>query len=168
MPVAVESGHDAFRLAMRRMAATVSILTTRMDEQPYGMTATAVSPVSMAPPALLVSINQSASIHEPLKRIGAFWVNLLGDDHDKHCFAFSGKLAGADRFRCGSWQEERGMPLLADAQANIFCEVDLQIPFATHTIFIARMIEARISDAVRPLIYLDGRPCSSPVYHDPT
>jgi flavin reductase (DIM6/NTAB) family NADH-FMN oxidoreductase RutF len=73
-----------------------------------------------------------------------------------------------DRFRSGSWQEERGMPLLADAQANIYCEVDLPIPFATHTIFIARVIEARVSGTVRPLIYLDGRPCSAArVSHPP-
>jgi flavin reductase (DIM6/NTAB) family NADH-FMN oxidoreductase RutF len=104
MPDAMESGHETFRLAMRRIAATVSILMTRMDDQTYGMIATAVSPVSMAPPALLVSISQSASIHEPLKRIGAFWVNLLADDYDKQCFAFSGKLAGPDRVRFGSWK----------------------------------------------------------------
>jgi flavin reductase (DIM6/NTAB) family NADH-FMN oxidoreductase RutF len=85
-------------------------------------------------------------------------VNVLAEHHDQQCFAFSGKMNGPDRFNCGTWRDERGLPLLADAQANLFCEVEREIPFATHTIFIGRVVEVRNSGGARPLIYLDGRP----------
>jgi flavin reductase len=148
---------DSFRLAMRRMAATVSIITTEFEGVPYGMTATAVSAVSVSPPSLLIAVNQSASIHNPLRQAGAFWLNLLSADHGEHCSAFSGRLQGAERFTCGEWRRERGMPLLTDAQAGLLCEVDKEIPYATHTIFIAQVIETRVGGPLNPLVYFDGR-----------
>jgi flavin reductase (DIM6/NTAB) family NADH-FMN oxidoreductase RutF len=149
---------EAFRLAMRRMAATVSIITTELDGVPHGMTATAVSAVSADPPSLLVAINQSASIHAPLCQRGAFWVNLLGETHSEQCLAFSGKLKGDARFGCGAWRREHEIPLLEDAQANLFCRVEQTIAYATHTIFIAAVRDVRVKNGINPLIYFDGRP----------
>jgi flavin reductase len=149
---------ETFRLAMRRMAATVSIVTTEFEGVPHGMTATAVCAVSAAPPALLIAINQSASIHGAIARRKAFWVNLLGEGHSEHCSVFSGKLKGADRFGCGEWRREQGMPLLIDAQANLLCEIGTIVPYATHTIFIAQVIDVRVDSLLNPLIFFDGRP----------
>lgn len=153
------SDHKAFRLATCRTGTTFSIFMAPEEDLPYGVAATVVSPVSMAPPTLLVSINRSASIHEPLKRICAFGVNLLGDDHEEQCFAFSDKPAGADLSRCGSWQEERGMPLLADGQANIYCEIQSADPVYSPSDFHRACDQkACVSGTVRPLTYLDRRP----------
>lgn len=44
----------AFRGAMRRPAATVTIVTTANSDRGHGMTATAVTSLSMVPPSLLV------------------------------------------------------------------------------------------------------------------
>jgi flavin reductase len=150
---------EPFRLAMRRMAATVTILSTKLNGICHGMTATAVTVVSVSPPAMLATVNQGASIHDPLRQARRFWVNLLNEKQYDHCLAFSGKLTGSDRFRDGDWQEEHGMPFLADAQANLLCEVARDVPFATHTIFIARVLDVRLLPGAQPLIYLEGRPC---------
>lgn len=154
----MQADPDTFRFAMRGVAATVSILTTRVGGVAYGMTATAVAPVSLSPPALLACVNREASIHDPIRQGRLFWVNVLGEEHDEECRAFAGKLAGPDRFRCGAWREGHGMPYLADAQANLLCELDREVPVATHTVFIARVVDVRASGTNRPLIYLDGRP----------
>src|ERR1700744_4522110 len=52
-----------FRKAMRTLASAVSIVSTTSDNRRFGMTATAVCSLSMAPPTLLVCINQSSSLH---------------------------------------------------------------------------------------------------------
>src|SRR5690606_28719957 len=57
---------DSFRQAMRRVAATVNVISICVEGRPMGITATAVSSVSMSPPSLLVCINQAASLHEPM------------------------------------------------------------------------------------------------------
>ncbi len=150
-----------FRLAMRRMAATASIVTTRWNGTDHGMTATSVTAISMSPPSLMVAINQGASIHDPLIKAGVFCVNLLCDDHDTELSAFSGKVKGPERFRHGHWSDQHNIPRLVDAQANIFCRIVQTMPFATHTIVIGTVIEALARENVNPLIYLDGKACTS-------
>ena len=49
---------EAFKQAMRRVAATVNVISICVDGKPMGITATAVSVVSMDPPSLLVCVNQ--------------------------------------------------------------------------------------------------------------
>ena len=146
-----------FRLAMRRMAATVCIVTTRSDGVAYGMTATSVTALSMDPPSLMVAINKAASIHEPLLKVGAFWINLLRDDHDNECSVFSGKVKGSERFQSGAWLDQHDIPRLVDAQANIYCRIAKTIPFATHTIVIGSVVEAVSGEEVTPLIFLNGK-----------
>jgi flavin reductase (DIM6/NTAB) family NADH-FMN oxidoreductase RutF len=145
-----------FRLAMRRLAATVSVVTTLEDGIRYGMTATSVVSVSMEPPSLLVSINRGASIHDPLLRRGRFCVNLLLNKHQLCSDAFAGKLTVSERFDVGTWHHDHELPFLADALANVFCMVDRTLEYGSHTIVIGRVLDARVAHPIEPLIHLDG------------
>lgn len=142
---------------MRRMGATVTLVTTSHGDARFGMTATAVTSVSAEPPSLLVCINDTASIRMPLAMRGAFCVNLLGEGHENLCRAFSGGRAGEERFEVGEWRERDAIPYLADAQANLFCEVDGEMSYATHTIFVGRVVDILIGARLAPLVHLDGR-----------
>ena len=146
---------------MRRMAATVSIITTRWNGIAYGMTATSVTALSMSPPSLMIAINQEASMHDTLMKAGAFWVNLLCEAYNTELSVFIGRLKGPERFRYGQWCDQRDIPRLVDAQANILCRIVKTVPFATHTIVAGTVIEALARENVNPLIDLDGKPCTS-------
>ena len=62
-----------------------------------------------------------------------------------------------ERFRIGDWQEgPGGVPLLAGAQANLSCVIDAMLAYGTHSIVIARVLSAEVSEDVAPLIYQDG------------
>jgi len=151
------AAREQFRSVMRRAAATVSIVATREAGCRFGMTATTVTPVSMAPPSLLVIVNRGASIHDALLRRGAFSISMLAERHVEQSAAFAGKLTGEERFAVGDWRDcERGLPYLADAQAVIACAVERLLGYGTHTIVVGRVLEARAADTVEPLIYLDG------------
>lgn len=148
--------HD-FRMAMRRLAATVSVIATRESGICHGMTATAVSSLTVEPPALLVCINQTASIHEHIRRSGRFCVNLLGVGHEELSAAFSGKLKGQERFSIGAWCTDGPlMPYLETAQANVFCRIDGDMEYGTHTIFVGRVEHVRLRDNANVLVYQDG------------
>jgi flavin reductase len=108
----------SFKLAMRRMTSPVCLITTRADDQLYGMTATAVQSVSADPPSLLICINRSASISRPLSLRGRFAVNVLRTAHADLVSIFSGKAENKDRFRYGNWTELEDMPVLQDAQGS--------------------------------------------------
>ena len=146
-----------FRQAMRNFAASVTIVTTEVGGARFGMTATAVTSVSMAPPTMLACVNQGASFHKRIVAKGAFCVNLLGSSHIEECRAFGGGPSPAERFSAGEWENgPHSLPFLSDAEAAIFCLVDRAIDHGTHTIFIGQVEHVLVKDSGRPLIYLDG------------
>jgi len=147
-----------FRDAMRRLATTVSIVTSADEGTWHGMTATAVSSVSMEPCALLVCINEAAAFHTIISHARQFCVNMLDVSQADLSGIFAGKRKGLARFDVGEWAAEaRGLPYLVGAQANVFCDVDASLHYATHTVFIGRVRSVRCAQEVSPLLYADGR-----------
>ncbi len=74
-----------------------------------------------------------------------------------------GKAQGEDRFGCGEWSEENGVPVLPDAQARILCAREARFDYGSHTIFVGRVTAVGIHGAVDPLIYVDGQYTGLPV-----
>lgn len=155
---AIEGVASGFKKAMRRLTSTVSIISTNEGPERFGMVATAVSSVSSDPPAILICVNRSASIHEPLLRRRRFSVNLLRSDQSHLIPVFSGKAPRSERFRHGIWNERFELPFLAGAQANLFCEVDGQFAYGSHEIIIGKVRAASAADSVAPLLWQDGMP----------
>ena len=146
-----------FRSAMRALASAVSIISTTHDRQRFGMTATAVTSMSMTPPSVLVCVNQAASLHGPLLASGVFCVNILHAWQSALAQAF-GSRQPEDRFAHGEWlSDERETPYLADAQANIFCDLDASHAYGSHTIMIGKVRGVGMRGPVHPLLYQDGR-----------
>lgn len=155
-----ESSNPSLQLrqAMRRMAASVSIVSTAdAAGRAYAMTATAVTSVSLEPPSLLVCVNQRAGIYTALDQGLPFCINILNDSQRALADLCSQGPQTRDRFAIGRWQKHAsGIPYLADAQANIFCINDKSLCYASHTIFIGRVESVTMHGEVSPLIYLDG------------
>lgn len=148
---------DAFKLAMRRLASTVTILTCASAEgEPQGMTATAVTALSADPPSLLACVNRSASIHPSLAIGGRFGVNLLSECHADLSFTFGGKANPKERFRFGNWIGAE-LPYLTDAQVNMNCRIDAIFDYGTHSIVVGRIEGIRLNGEFAPLVYGDGR-----------
>ena len=148
---------EAFRQAMRRVASTVNVISICVDGQPMGITATAVSPISMDPPSLLVCINRAASVHGSMEGVSHFRVNVLHRDQEEVAHVFADRSRHALRFLSGWDVEAPGAPRLAEAQATILCRRIDSHSFGTHSIFIGVVEEATAREGIDPLIYLDGR-----------
>lgn len=148
----------AFRAAMRRLAATVTVISTRADDGiRHGMTATAVTSVSADPPAVLACVNRSAALHAQLHLGQLFCINLLHRSQQRLSEVFSGAIEGEARFAEGSWlSDAAGVPYLDGAQANIFCEIEAIHAYGTHSICIGRVTGAISRADVDPLVYQDG------------
>lgn len=158
---------EAFRESMRRLAASVMIITTRDDEgRPHGMVASSVIPVSMGPPSMLVAVNRDASLHPVLVRSRLYCVNLLADHQHHLLAAFSQSALRAQRFRSDDWQDawtsDGGrMPWLPAAPAAIDCAVDLVCDYGSHSLFIGRVLSVQCPQmaphASTPLVWLAGQ-----------
>jgi flavin reductase len=145
---------DAFRSAMRHVAATVYAVTTGHGGDRYGILATAVSSLSFDPPSLLVCVNRSASLHAPLASAETFCVNVLGLGNRDVAEQFMNRY-GQDRFAAGEWEEWHGVPVLASGQSSFVCRRAHCHEFGTHSIFIGELIAARHRTNAAPLTYYD-------------
>lgn len=147
----------AFRDAMRHVSATVHAITTGHGGARYGIIATSVSSLSFDPPSLLVCINRSASLHDPLATTDKFCVNVLGVGNRDVAQCFQRGGTGEERFSTGHWIEEEGVPVLADAQSSLICRVAQRTMFGTHTIFVGEVTGVRHRANAKPLTYYDRR-----------
>ncbi|HET8612970.1 MAG TPA: flavin reductase family protein [Sphingomonas sp.] len=162
---------EATKLALRRLAKSVVVITCRYEERRYAMAATAVDALSMEPPSLLACVNRSASIHPALAGAEMFAINILRRDHEPLSHHCGGAVKGEARFEMGQWDHDAPVPILADAQAAILCRRDATFEYGTHSIFVGRVAEVRTFGEVDPLVYVDGRytglPASAAFTSDP-
>lgn len=91
------------KLALRRLASSVSVVTCRTGGCNYAMTATAVSALSMEPPSMLLCVNRSAAFHRALIGANEFAINILSRAHVDISRFCSGGASPEDRFNIGDW-----------------------------------------------------------------
>ena len=150
---------DLFKLGMRRLAAGVSLITTRDETGArHGLIATSVTSVCLTPPSLLTCINKSASSHDTLVKAGFFCVNLLPEGADDIAMRFSSSRFRDVRFAEGNWSElETGSPVLEEALASFDCRITNMVEASSHTIFIGEVVAVRLPpQPIQPLVYIDG------------
>ncbi|MFN3726257.1 MAG: flavin reductase family protein [Allosphingosinicella sp.] len=146
-----------FRRAMRRVAATVNVISITVDGQPLGITATAVSSLSMEPPSLLACINRAAAVHASMADMANFRVNILHRDQEDIARMFADRREEERRFAEG-WELFPDLPpRLMDAQASILCRRIDHHEFGTHSIFIGVIEDVCVREDVSPLLYWNGQ-----------
>lgn len=152
-PDEVRSG---LRCAMRQVVASVAVITTISRDAPAGMTATAVSMVSLDPPSLLVCVNRATRLHQAILASGRFRITFLGQEHCEVARAFGGQLPQEERFAVGAWDFTSPYgPRLRDGLVDIECALQTQLDHGSHTIFIGGADAVRCADGP-VLLYGDG------------
>lgn len=149
----------ATRLALRRMAKSVTVVTAVHEGRRYAMSATAADVVSLDPPSMVVSVNESASMHPALDAGADFVINVLARTQADIGRGCGGGLRGEERFGVGEWSlSPAGLPWLDGAEANIECRRAAALRYGTHQLFVGEVTAVRVSGAaIDPLVYVDGR-----------
>jgi flavin reductase (DIM6/NTAB) family NADH-FMN oxidoreductase RutF len=146
---------EAFTKAMAAVVAGVNIVTTEGPGGRFGLTVSAMVPVSAEPPLLLVSLNRRSPIVSAILQNGVFGVNALGAHHDALADSFAGRprSGAAYDFAAAHWEcNGAGVPLLLDAAARFDCRVTSSTDAGTHTIVIGS-VEHASRGVVPPLAY---------------
>ncbi|HVW70575.1 MAG TPA: flavin reductase family protein [Steroidobacteraceae bacterium] len=150
---------DSFKLGMRRLAASVCLITTQCtDGTRKGMTATAVCSVSMSPPTLLCCINRSNSSYEAIRQSGIFAVNILCVDDRPLADLFARPVPATEKFASGLWRiQSTGAPMLESALVAFDCALSQEVAVGTHGILFGE-IQAVTTRKVagKPLLYAHG------------
>lgn len=152
VPVAGET----FRHVMGHFASGVAVVTG-MDGagNPVGVTASAVTSVSLEPPMLLVCLNSRLYTCDVLGETGHFGVNILASGQDALARRFA--HGRGDRFSGLRIRQGRlGSPLLDGALARLDCRVVSAAEGGTHRVFFAEVVQAAAGEGT-PLTYYRGR-----------
>ena len=147
---------DDLRMAMRQLAASVSVVAAQSDGARGGLTMTAVCSVSLEPPTMLICVNQSSSCHDLIANAESFSVNILNEHQRIVAEVFAGQTGITDwdeRFAAGGavWSEtDAGAPVLDEARASVICQTREIVNSGSHTIFLGEVVEVRVHE------YADG------------
>ena len=150
---------DDFRLAMRRLAGGVSIISAVGPDGPLGVTATAVVSLTAEPPSVLCCLNRSLTLETVVKETGRFGVNMLRADHHDLAKRFAGMngVRGSAKFEQGDWTILPGdVPALSDSLVSFDCRVGDIFEVGTHSIFVGLIDDVSFGESGDPLVYCDG------------
>jgi flavin reductase (DIM6/NTAB) family NADH-FMN oxidoreductase RutF len=145
------------KLALRRLASAVAVVSCHDGRTRHAMTATAVNAMSMQPPSMIVCVNRATSFYKAISSATTFAINILHRTQIEISMGCGGQASGEDRFGYGAWGEETCVPILTDAQAHVVCAKEAKFDYGSHAIFIGRVTAVGIHGEVDPLIYVDGK-----------
>ena len=149
-----ELDRDVFREVIGHFTSGVTVITATSDGRDHGMTASAVTSLSLEPPMLLVCLNNRSPTQQAITRSRAFAVSVLAEGQHELAKHFGrradDKFAGVAITRGAG-----GLPLLRDALAVLECEVSDDIVGGTHRVFLARVMHA-VARPGSPLAYFRG------------
>ena len=144
------------RRVMGLFATGVTVLTTRDDDgRPYGLTANAVTSLSLTPPLLLICIDKNAETHPHFLTSRCFVVNILSEDQEE----LSGRFAksGGDKFGPLPFSTNQdGVPVLENTLAHLECRIIETHEGGDHVIHIGEVQHAEVRGG-RPLLYFQGK-----------
>lgn len=145
---------ERFRDVIGHFASGVTVITTELDGEPLGTTASAVSSLSLEPPMLLACLKSDSATRAAVAATGRFAVNILNDRQAALATRFATK--GPDKFDGVEVLTGRtGLPLLAGALAHLECAVAEEVVGGTHSVFLGEALAAVAADG-RPLAYFRG------------
>ncbi len=144
-----------FRAAMGSLANGVTVITV-CDEagRAAGMTATAVSSLSLDPPLLLVCIGHEASLHDALVRAEHFGVVMLGETQREVADRFAAR--GRQGFPAGTKLTPAGLPTIDGAIATLDCRRTAVLEGGDHSIIVGTPLWAAVREGA-PLLHWRGR-----------
>lgn len=137
----------SFREAMAACASGVHVITTDGAAGRYGITMTAVSPVTDEPPTLMLCINKQAGIMPVLQQNRALCVNVLSAQQQDLAEHFAGitKLSPQERFEHHIWHRgQNGQLQVEGALAHLHGSVAQEWEVGTHKVFLVEIDEIAV------------------------
>jgi flavin reductase (DIM6/NTAB) family NADH-FMN oxidoreductase RutF len=141
----------AFREAISHFATGVTVITTISEGKPAGMTASAVSSLSLDPVLLLVCISHKLPTHTAIEQSKRFVVNVLGEGQEELALHFA--RPAPDKFAGVALKPDHELPVLEEAIAFFVCDVHERFGGGDHSIFTGLVRECGARLGRRPLLY---------------
>lgn len=158
MNAAAEQHHEdprrVFRDVMARFATGVTVVTTSIDDEIFGMTANAFMAGSLEPLLCVVSIRRAALMHDRLMTAGHYGISFLGE-RQRH---FAAHFAGRRVEHLAPEFDHRGRtPVLRRSLAAVTATVVDTAACGDHTLFVGAIESMTLGADDPPLLFYAGR-----------
>jgi flavin reductase (DIM6/NTAB) family NADH-FMN oxidoreductase RutF len=148
--LATEQLPARFLDTMASACSSVSVVTTVDAGGPHGTTVSAFCSLSVTPPMILVSLDNTSRLLRHVRNSGRFGLNLLASDQSDLARHFATK--GEDKFAGVGHDLAAGAPRLSGAAGWLSCELHAELPGGDHTIVLGT-VSAAVSTGRAPLTY---------------
>ncbi len=144
----------AFRHLIGHFPSGVTVIAVQDKDNQFGATASAFCSLSLEPPMVLVCLHSAIETARAIERVRRFSISILGEGQSEVALRFAAKRP--DKFDDVSNIETLGgHPVITDAVAQLHCEVEEVAAGGTHSVFISRVLAARLNSNA-PLTYFRG------------
>jgi flavin reductase ActVB len=150
---------EAFKAAMRVLAAGVVMVTAREGAELYGLTVSACCSISVAPPQVLISLAESASCLPAVLGTGRFGLSILRAEQ-RGLAELGAVPGGPKKVQAFTESSDGRVTAIAGALAHLECTV-AQVFRASDHVLIIGTVEHAISapvgelDEPGPLLYFN-------------
>jgi flavin reductase (DIM6/NTAB) family NADH-FMN oxidoreductase RutF len=140
-----------FKLAMSQFASGVTVVTTELEGERFGMTVASFASLSLHPPLAIVCIEKNVRSHDAIAAAGHFGISILASDQAAISNRFASRAE--DKFEGVAVRKGvTGVPLIEGAVCTIECRLREALPGGDHSIFVGEVLEASSTETA-PLVY---------------
>ena len=144
-----------FRNACGRFATGVCVVTSLGPGGPSGMTANAVTSLSLEPPLMIVCFARTARTLAAVERSRRFGVQYLSHEQEDVAARFASKLPEKQKFEGIAWRERSGVPAIEGCLAWLGCELRELIPGGDHLVGLGEVVDLWHVEG-DPLVFFDS------------
>jgi 3-hydroxy-9,10-secoandrosta-1,3,5(10)-triene-9,17-dione monooxygenase reductase component len=145
-----------FRRLMSHWATGVSVITAQGSDGPAGVTANALSSLSLEPALVLVCFDLSSRTLHAVRESERFCINMLSSEQEETARVFATKKTHGEKFAEIEHRLEHGVPVLNGSLAWLACSLDSEFRRGDHVVAIGDVLGGDIEDGAAPLVFLHG------------
>lgn len=148
-----------FRNVMGLFATGVTVIATEIDGEIYGMTANAITSVSLDPMLILVCVQKEAHMAQYLQETRQFSINILNQEQQDLSNFFAGLWPEDAEPPPFSFEPWVGGPRLTGATGALACKVDKFLEGGDHWIVTGVVVDlySQSNPARNPLLFYRGK-----------
>jgi flavin reductase (DIM6/NTAB) family NADH-FMN oxidoreductase RutF len=146
---------ELMRRALRQFASGVTIVTAENAGEQFGITVTAFASISLAPPVVMVAINNDSPLRAAILASEHFAVHILSEAQMPLAERFARPVPSVEKYTDVPYiYALSGAPIISDTLASLDCVLEETNAIGSHTVMFGRVVDARsIEETGSPLLY---------------
>ena len=146
---------DVYRDAIGHFTTGVAVVTSVGENGPSGLTANAVTSLSLDPLLMLVCLDRGSRTLKAIEHSGRLAVNVLARGQEELARGFAAKGPEHEKFTGVSWRDREGLPELDGVVAWLAGDVTDLLPGGDHVIAVTAVKHVDAPGG-EPLVYFRG------------